>query len=194
VLTVSQLFLQIAVSLDGYIEDASGDIGWMTTDASFDARATETLRSIEGMILGRKSHELFARFWPTAGDAPGASSELKEQAELMKTLPKYVLTHGTEPTGWENSQAITVDDVAPLKRKAARPIALFAGAHAAQSLLEHDLLDELRLVTYPVLLGDGTPLFPRDGKRRTFTLVDTEHFSSGATLQRYRLPPVARLG
>ena len=59
---MAAIFLQISVSLDGYIEDANGDIEWMTSDTSLDALATATLRSIDGMIFGRKAHQLLAEF------------------------------------------------------------------------------------------------------------------------------------
>ena len=183
---MAELFLQISVSLDGYIEDPNGDIEWMTSDTSLDAFATATLQSIDGMIFGRKAHQLLAEFWPTAGNARDASPDLIEQAGLMNRLPKYVLTSGEERTGWANSHAIRADDIPRLKRQAARPIALFAGARAAQSLLQRGVVDEVRLIQYPILLGGGTPLFTEDGTRRQLTLTRSESFSSGATLQRYR--------
>jgi dihydrofolate reductase len=182
---MAEMFLQISLSLDGYIEDARGDIEWMTSDTSFDRFATETLQSIEGMIFGRKAHELLAQFWPTAADSPNASPDLIDQARLMNTLPKYVLTHGPERTGWANSHAITADDVSRLKHHSRRPIALFAGAAAAQSLLERNVIDEMRLIRYPLLLGGGTPLFRSDGVRRPFVFIESRDFESGATLQRY---------
>jgi dihydrofolate reductase len=185
---VAEMFLQISVSLDGYIEDRNGDIEWMTSDTSLDAFATATLESIDGMVFGRKAHQLLAEFWPTAGDARDASPDLIEQARLMNRLPKYVLTTGKERTGWANSHAIRPDDVPRIKREAKRPIALFAGASAAQSLLERGTVDELRLIQYPILLGGGTPLFGDDGVRRQLKLTGSESFSSGATLQRYRFP------
>ena len=183
---MAEMFLQISVSLDGYIEDPNGDIEWMTSDTSIDAFATATLQSIDGMIFGRKAHQLLAEFWPTAGEARDDSPDLVEQARLMNRLPKYVLTTGTEQTGWANSHAIRPDDVPRLKREARRPIALFAGASAAQSLLARGFVDELRLIQYPILLGGGTPLFAEDGIRRKLELTGSESFGSGATLQRYR--------
>jgi RibD C-terminal domain len=79
------LFLQISISLDGYIEDAGRDIEWMTSDLSMDRFATETLRSVDGMIFGRRAHELLAKFWPDAGSNNGASEDLIEQARLRST-------------------------------------------------------------------------------------------------------------
>jgi dihydrofolate reductase len=183
---MAEMFLQISVSLDGYIEDRNGDIEWMTSDTSLDAFATATLKSVDGMIFGRKAHELLAQFWPTAANAKDASPDLIEQTRLMNQLPKYVLTTGAERTGWKNSHAIRADDVPRLKHEAARPIALFAGAAAAQSLLERGVVDELRLIQYPILLGGGTPLFADDGVRRHLKLTGSEAFDSGATLHRYR--------
>jgi dihydrofolate reductase len=158
----------------------------MVFDASVDALHTATLKSIDGMIFGRKAHELLAGFWPAAGDTKDASPDLIEQARLMNALPKYVLTTGEERAGWANSHAIRPDQVPRLKREAKRPIALFAGAAAAQSLLDLGMVDEIRLIQYPILLGGGTPLFADDGVRRRLKLTGSEAFSSGATLQRYR--------
>jgi dihydrofolate reductase len=183
---MSQLFLQISVSLDGYIEDATGNIDWMVFDASVDPFATQTLESIDGMIFGRKAHGLLAAFWPGAAESEGATAELIRQTRLMNALPKYVLTHGEETTGWANSHAIRSEDVPRLKREAARPLAVFAGAGAAQSLLARGDIDEIRLLQYPVLLGGGTSLFARDGRRQELELIESRAFESGATLQRYR--------
>lgn len=183
---MSELFLQISVSLDGYIEDPSHDIDWMVNDTSLDPLATQTLRSIDGMIFGRKAHVLLAAFWPAAGETRDASPDLIEQARLMNALPKYVLTHGEETTGWANSHAIRAEDVPRLKREADRPLAVFAGAGAAQSLLARGDIDEIRLIQYPVLLGGGTPLFTPSGRRRELELVENRTFPSGATFQRFR--------
>lgn len=179
------LFLQIAVSLDGYIEDAAGGIEWMEFDASFDPVITATLQSIDGMVLGRRAHALLSQFWPTAAQTAGASADLVEQARLMNELPKYVLTHGAEVARWANSHAVRLSDVARIKSQAKRPIAVFAGAGAANACLEQ--LDELRLVQQPVLLGAGTPLFAPGTRRRKLTHIECRSFASGAVLNRYRV-------
>jgi dihydrofolate reductase len=178
------LILQITVSLDGYIEDVNGSLDFMEGDTSLDAVHTATLRSIDGMIFGRKAHALLARFWPTAGKADDASDAIIEQAELMNALPKYVLTHGKDTHGWTNSHPVTTQDVARLKRRSKRPLALYAGASAASALMEQ--VDEIRLIQYPVLLGGGSRLFS-DRRRRTLGLVESRTFSSGVSLLRYRL-------
>jgi dihydrofolate reductase len=181
---MSDLILQIAVSLDGFIEDQRGSIDFMESDTSMDAVHTATLRSIDGMIFGRKAHALLAEFWPTAAEAADAGEARIEQAELMNALPKYVLTHGKETTGWANSHPVTVADVVRLKREARRPLALYAGASATHALMDH--VDEIRLIQYPVLLGRGTRLFGED-TRRALRLVESQTFSSGVSMLRYRV-------
>jgi dihydrofolate reductase len=181
---MADLILQIAVSLDGCIEDANRSIDFMEGDTSLDAVHTATLRSIDGMIFGRKAHALLADFWPDAGRADGAGDAMIEHAELMNALPKYVLTHGTDTHGWANSHAVTTEGVARLKRESKRPLALYAGAGAARALI--DQVDEIRLIQYPVVLGGGTRLFG-DDERRPLELVESQTFSSGVSLLRYRV-------
>lgn len=96
----------------------------------------------------------------------------------MNSLPKYVLTHGKENTVWSNSHAVTPVDVARLKQTAKRPIAVYAWAGATQALM--DQFDEIRLITYPLLLGRGTRPFD-SGPRGDFNLSPTVHQWCGAT-------------
>jgi dihydrofolate reductase len=182
------MFAQISVSLDGFIEDPDKNIDWMTEDASFDALHTRTLNEIGGMIFGRKAHATIADFWIDAATGRmEMSPDLAQQSERMAALPKYVLTHGGNAGDWVQSQLVTLDDIARLKAEATKPIAVFAGASAIQSVLGAGLIDELRLIRYPVLLGGGTPLFADDGKRRQLVPIDHEKFASGATLERFKI-------
>lgn len=181
------LFAQISVSLDGFIEDADKNIDWMTEDASVDALHTRTLNEIGGMIFGRTAHAAIAGFWIDAAGQTGLPSDLAQQTERMTALPKYVLTHGGDGGDWVRSHPVALDDVAQLKAEATKPIAVFAGARAIQSVLGAGLIDELRLIRYPVVLGGGTPLFAVDGKRRQWVPIDHESFASGATLERFRI-------
>ncbi|HRO62151.1 MAG TPA: dihydrofolate reductase family protein [Burkholderiaceae bacterium] len=178
------LFAQISVSLDGYIEDESKSIDWMTEDGSVDALHTRVLSEIDGMIFGRKAHAAIADFWMQAARSHGGSDDLRQQTACMTALPKYVLTHGKENTGWVNSHSITLDAVPRILREAARPIAVFAGAGAIQALLERGWVQELRLIRYPIALAGGTPLFAHRHEFRTF---DTQPFASGAVLERFQV-------
>jgi dihydrofolate reductase len=181
---MAKLFVQMSVSLDGFVEGRDGEMDWFAGGEGFDQILTATVRSIDGMIFGRKAHALGAAFWPTAGET-AETREVADQIDLMNLLPKYVLTHGQADLSWQNSHVINVDSIARLKAEAQRPLALFAGAGAAQSALEAGQVDELRLIQFPVLLGGGTPLFAADGRRRALTPVEIQSFEGGPTMTRY---------
>jgi dihydrofolate reductase len=181
---MAELFVQMSVSLDGFVEDRGGAMDWFAGGGAFDQILTATVRMIDGIVFGRRAYDLGAAFWPTAHE-PTETPEVADQVDLMNSLPKYVLTHGAVDLSWRNSHAVGIDSIVRLKAEAKRPLALFAGASAAQSLLEAGLVDELRLIRFPVLLGGGTPLFAADGRRRDMRPVATEHFEGGPTLTRY---------
>lgn len=181
---MANLFIQMSVSLDGFIEGSGGGMDWFAGDETFDELLTSTLRGIDGIVFGRKAHQLGAAYWPTAGET-AETAEVADQIALMNSLPKYVLTRGNIDAGWANSHVVGTDDLARLKSAADRPIALFAGARAAQLALDAGEVDELRLIQYPVILGGGTPLFTADGQRRGLTLIENRAYASGPTLTSY---------
>ncbi|MFJ4105322.1 dihydrofolate reductase family protein [Amycolatopsis japonica] len=174
---MGRLFLHINVSLDGYIADAAGDIDWQFADDEFQAHIDALLESIDGMAFGRKAYEELAGYWPTAGDEVSAT-----QRQRMHELPKYVLSRTLRATTWHNSHV--VEDASELADLGG-DIALFAGGGAATSAARLGLLDEVRLVVNPVLLGGGTRLFDGEYAKRALTLVDDRRFASGALLLTY---------
>jgi hypothetical protein len=116
---VAQLVVQIGVSADGFIEDADGKLDWFTEDKTAEASATETLRSIGGMVFGRMAHALLADFWRSA-PADDPSADLPEQARLMNGLRKYVLAPAALEVDWEHSHRVTLEDLRRIKREANR--------------------------------------------------------------------------
>lgn len=193
-----QFFLHINVSLDGYIERDDHDIDWHFADDEFEEYINDVLRSIDGMVFGRTAHEKLAEYWPAAAQQRGDRSQAPDRGvserhlqavAMMNQLPKYVVTDSDYTTEWANSVTLSaknlVDDVAALKSEDGNDIAVFAGATVAQTFLDLNLLDEIRLVVSPVLLGTGTPLFARGQSERRLELVSTRTFASGAVLLCY---------
>jgi dihydrofolate reductase len=179
-----KLFLQINVSLDGFIEDAAGDIDWHFADAEFDAFIDATLQSIGAMVFGRVAFEKLAQYWPTA--SPPEASEV--QVRLMHELPKYVVSDRIGNTDWHNSHIVRGDAAAAitaLKQQPGADIALFAGAGVATSFTQLGLIDEYRLIVNPVLLGAGTRLFGGGYERSDLRLTETRRFASGALVLFY---------
>jgi dihydrofolate reductase len=173
------------VSLDGYITDPAGVIDWGFADEEFQRHIDTLLESIDGMIFGRTAFEQLAAYWPAAGNEVSAT-----QRRRMHELPKYVLSRTLRRTQWHNSHLLgddPADALGALKRQGGRDLALFAGGRAATSAMNLGVLDQLRLVVNPVLLGGGTPLFDRTYPKADLRLTDTYRFASGALLLTYDL-------
>ena len=182
-----KLFLQINMTVDGYVEDANGDIDWHFADAEFDAFILDTLRSIDGMVFGRVAFEKLAAYWPTAARMARSDTQ-RETAILMNELPKYVVSQTLTGSDWNNSHVLSSDvraEIRQLKAGPGKDLALFAGATAATSLVRLGLVDELRLIVDPLLQGGGTRLFDGEGEPTRLELTSTRPFASGAVVLTY---------
>lgn len=182
---MGRLFAHISVSVDGLINDGDGDLSWWSADAAFQRHIDHMLDSIGGMILGHTAFDALAQFWPSAGPEMSPT-----QRRRMHELPKYVLSHAPLDASWHHSHSLGPDPAAAiqsLRHDSAHDIAVFAGAAAIRAILAFGLLDELRLVVHPVLLGSGTPLFDHTLARHALRLTDTHHLDSGVLMLRYAL-------
>ena len=182
---VRRLFLHIITSLDGYINDDAGALDWFPADEEFEQYIDQLLESIDGMILGRLAFEQLSTFWPHAG-----AEASPVQVRRMHELPKYVLSRSLAHSEWHNSLPLGDDPgaaITHLKRQSGKDLALFAGASAATSALALGVVDEIRLIVHPALLGGGTRLFDRGYPRGELRLTDTHQFASGALLLRYEV-------
>lgn len=174
------------VTLDGVMEAPGGEpshphTGWTIpygTPELYAYKLRETLEA-SSLLLGRRTYEGFAEGWaPREG----------EFADKMNGMRKHVVTRGRAPLEWN---AVRLDgDLVPavraLKGTEGGPILVMGSAMLVRALLQHELVDELRLVVFPVAIGGGLRLFPEGRRRLSLELVDLERFSSGATLQVYR--------
>lgn len=178
-----RLFLHINVSVDGFIADRAGVIDWHFADEEFQRHIDDLLESIDGMVFGRRAYEELAAYWPTAGDEVSPT-----QRRRMHELPKYVLSRTLRRTDWHNSHLLGDDPaaaLADLKQQDGRDLALFAGGGAATSAVRLGVLDEVRLVVNPVLLGGGTRLFDGGYPPVDLRLTDTRRLGSGAIVLTY---------
>jgi dihydrofolate reductase len=169
-------------------EDRSGGFqhgGWWIqySDDIAGKAITEALAATSGLLLGRRTYEVFAGYWPSApADDPLAST--------INSLPKYVVsTTLEEPLGWSNSQLIKGDvaeEVAKLKQEPGEELQVIGSGELVQTLMKHDLVDEYRLMITPLILASGKRLF-RDGSARTeLRLVDSKTSSTGVLIVTYQ--------
>ncbi len=196
---MSRVIVNEFMSIDGVVqapggadEDTSGGFehgGWHMR--YFDDRSQEwviaSIVEAGGFLLGRRTWEIFASYWPNAPE------EEQAVAVPLNTKPKYVASRTlSEPLAWQNSTLLDGDvaaAVAELKRGDGGDLHVIGSTELVQTLIEHDLLDELRLMIDPVVLGGGKRVFREDGLLRALRLVDGEVTSTGAILATYA--PVA---
>jgi len=143
----------------------------------------ENVTGAGGFLLGRRTYEVFAAHWPTAG------KEEQALAQPMNNLPKYVASRTLrEPLAWQSSRLLEGDvaeAVNALKREAGRDLLLIGSTVLAQTLIERDLVDELRLMIDPVVLGGGKRIFRDDGALERWRLVHSQATTTGAILATY---------
>ena len=177
------------VSLDGVMEAPGGGedfehAGWTFEinrgDEGDKFKLDETLSS-EALLLGRVTYEGFASAWPSRTDEVGF-------ADKFNSMPKYVVSSTLENPEWNNSTVLKGDvagEVAKLKRQHDGDIVVHGSARLVQTLVEHDLVDELRLMVFPVVLGTGKRLFGETSDKKPLQLVDSKVVGDGVTILIY---------
>jgi len=133
------------------------------------------------LLLGRKTYEIFAGYWPNAGDDD-------PMAQKLNSVPKYVASRTLQTVDWNNSSLLGDDvaqEVAGLKERLDGEIHVTGSGNLAQTLLKNDLVDEFVLLVFPVVLGTGKRLFADGTIPRGLRLTDTQTFPSGVTVQTY---------
>jgi dihydrofolate reductase len=164
------------VSLDGVIQDPAGDegfrlggwVGQIKDRQEVNKLTLDEALGTEALLLGRRSHEWFAARWP---------SRSGELADRINSLPKYVVSSTLEDPDWNNSTVLkgdVVNEVSKLKQELNGEIVVWASFQLVRTLMEHDLVDELRLKIYPVVLGAGDRLFGETSDKKPMRLVDTQ--------------------
>jgi dihydrofolate reductase len=175
------------VSVDGYIADANGDLGWGTPDEELHQYWNDRTGQIALSLYGRKLYELMSAHWPTAGQAPDVSPVEAEYARLWLAMPKVVFSRTLESVEW-NSRLERGDVVETARRLKAETDGLMevGGATLAAPLVRAGLVDEFHVLVTPVAVGGGTPFFPSLDSWLQLELVENRTFKTGAVLLRYK--------
>jgi dihydrofolate reductase len=190
---MGKLVIATNASLDGVVQDPDGEEGfrlggWFGQFGGRDLEAwaeleLEEARSAEALLLGRRSDEWFAARW---------SSRSGEWADRLNSLPKYVVSSTLTHARWDNATVLkgdVVDAVSRLKQEHDGEILVYASYQLGHVLIEHDLVDELRLVVFPVLLGAGERLFGETSDQKPMRLRDTRTLGDGLAYLTYELVP-----
>lgn len=188
---MGKIVITTNMSLDGVIQDPDGQEGfqqggWFGQFGGKDLEAWTTLETAEAMgadalLIGRHSDEWFASRW---------NERSGEWADKLNTMPKYVVSSTLEEPKWRNATVLTGDamtQVSKLKQAMDGEILVYASYQLVRQLLDHDLVDELRLVVFPVLLGDGARLFGHTSDNKPLRLVSSRPLGEGLAFLNYEI-------
>jgi dihydrofolate reductase len=175
------------VSLDGVVQDPTGEEGFthggwfgqIKDRPEVGKLALDEALGAEALLLGRRSYEFFAARWP---------SRSGELADRLNSLPKYVVSSTLEDPGWNNATVLkgeAVSEVSKLKQELDGDIVVLASFQIVHTLMEHDLVDELRLKVFPVVLGAGERLFGETSDKKPMRLVETRTIDDGVAFLTY---------
>jgi dihydrofolate reductase len=177
------------VSLDGVTQDPAGDegfrlggwVGLIKDSPRLNKLALDEALGSEALLLGRRSYEWFAARWP---------SRTGELADRLNSMPKYVVSATLEDPDWNNSTVLkgdVVNEISKLKRDLNGEIVVPASFQLLRTLMEHDLVDELRLKIFPVVLGAGERLFGGTSDKKPLRLLDAQTVEGGIAYLTYEL-------
>jgi dihydrofolate reductase len=193
---MSAIVVQAFITLDGVIqgpggedEDRSGGFDLGGWQGGFDIGSTvmEWESATDALLLGRKTYENWAGYWGVGDES--AEGLLGELTRLYNRVPKYVASRTLNEVGWKNSELLGPDVPAAVQKLREQPggeIRVWGSANLIQTLGEHDLVDEYRLLVYPLVLGTGKKLFAEGFRLSRFTLADSHAFDSGVVKNIYR--------
>ncbi|WP_314174903.1 dihydrofolate reductase family protein [Streptomyces winkii] len=192
---MTTLTLTTFVSLDGVMqapggprEDTSGDFeqgGWVVpyVDADMGSFMSKTIADADGFVLGRRTYEIFAAHWPAVTDPDDPV------ATKLNTLPKYVASTTLKTADWHNTTLLSGNiphQVAELKKQHhGTELQIHGSGILAQTLMAHDLIDEFRLLIYPVVLGGGRRLFTEGSLPTALRLRDSTNTGTGIAIHTY---------
>jgi dihydrofolate reductase len=188
---MGKIVISTNVSLDGVVEDPDGEEGfrlggWFGESGGKDLEEWGKVEYAEALdtaalLLGRRSDEWFGARWASR---PGA------WADRLNSLPKYVVSSTLENPRWTNVTVLkgnVVDEVTKLKQELNGDIVVYASYQLGRALIEHDLVDELRLFVFPVVLGAGERLFGETSEKKPVRLVDSRAVGASLAFLTYEI-------
>ena len=179
-----KMFSFMMTSADGYHAGPGEALDWHNVDQEFSQFALAQLREAGTLVFGRVTYEGMAAFWPT----PAGEQSDPDVAKAMNTTPKIVISRTLAQATWAGTRVISThpeEELAKLKRQPGKDIVIPGSSTLTASLLPTGLLDELRIMVNPVILGQGRSLFA-GADRTSLKLLKTQQFTSGNVLLYYQ--------
>jgi len=184
-----KIILSEMVSLDGFFAGPEDDISWHRVDEEFNQYAIELLNSVDTILFGRLTYQLFENYWPAAALNPSTSKSDLEIAHKINDMIKIVFSRTLQKVQWKNSiliKEIVPHEVQKLKKQHGKDMVIYGSGSIVSAFIRVGLIDDYRIFVNPIVLGSGKPLFKDIKKRINLSLLNTRTFNNGNVLLRYQ--------
>lgn len=176
----NKIVVWMQMSLDGRTAGPDGEFDWPIVGGELHEHFVDTLRGAGAFLYGRRVYEMMASYWPIADQLPDSTPMQAEYAKIWRPMPKLVYSRSLDTTEWNTTVVREVDAVS-----VDGDAYLFGGAETVHAFADRDLVDEYQIFVHAVVLGGGTPLFPRLPDRQQMSLVGTRTFDGTVVGLRY---------
>jgi dihydrofolate reductase len=178
----------IIMSLDNFTANTAGDLRMFKVDEEFFDMSASLCDAADTALYGKGTYHIMQSYWPTAGDKPNASAHDKQHSLWYKQVNKYVLSKTLKSEEAPNATIIrenVVEELKKLKQEEGKNIQIFGSPGVVRSLTQEGLIDEYWIFVYPVIIGNGIPLFKDIKQQIDLTLVSGKLLTSGAAALHY---------
>jgi len=179
-----KMFAFLVATVDGYYEGPNQEFDWPLVDEEFNEFSVKQLDEVDTLVFGRVTYELMASYWPT----PAAKEDDARVAAKMNEMPKLVISRTLDKADWANTRLIrdnVAEELTEVKQRPGKDIAILGSSALTVDLLRSGLLDELRIMVNPIILGAGKSMFTTADQRIGLALMEARPFASGNVLLRY---------
>lgn len=181
---MGKIILSNYVTIDGFFAGPNGELDWFVWDEEMAKFSTDQLKTVDTILLGRVTYQLFADYWPT----PTAYKENPIIAPMMNELTKIVFSRTLNKAEWNNSLVVKeniAEEVSRLKQQPGKDMVIFGSGTIVSALTKLGLIDLYRLIVNPVILGRGKPLFKGLDDKLKLKLLNAKAFGSGNVILEY---------
>lgn len=183
---MGKLIYSMNLSLDGFVETPDHGLDWTVVDDELHSWFNDQVRTMQASLYGRRMWEVMSAYWPTAEADPSATDVMREYARLWNATPTIVFSTSLERV--DHDARLVRGDVGAVLTELRREFdgdLEVSGPNLAGQFVTRGLVDEYRLIIHPVVLGAGTPFWPRLDAPLRLRLIDSHDFASGAILRSY---------
>jgi len=176
------------ISLDGFVAGPNREMNWIKVDQEIFDHVGKRVSESDTALYGRFTYEMMENYWPTAGDAPGASKHDVEHSAWYNNARKIVLSKTMAGTDRDNTTIISdnlSEKIQEIKQQPGTEILLFGSPTATHVLMQQGLIDGYWLFVNPIILGEGIPLFTGSQEKTALKFLASKHFGNGVVALDY---------